>query len=98
MENGIVGGLIVKEENPNDIETEETILGETFIKVKKTYEYTFTGTAYQDWIIDKKYPVIIEEDPLDPRHIYLKWDSPYSGQFELSYGVYSKTIIVESLF
>ena len=98
LENGIVGGLIVREENPNDIETEETILGETFIKVKKTYEYTFTGTAYQDWIIDKKYPVIIEEDPLDPRHIYLKWNSPYSGQFELSYGVYSKTIIVESLF
>ena len=47
IENGIVGGLLVKEnQNPNDVEVEETIVGETFIKPKKTYEYTFNGTAY----------------------------------------------------
>ena len=98
IENGIVGGLIVTEPNPNDAATEETIIGETFIKPKKTYEYTFTGTTYQDWTIDKKYPVTIEVDPEDPRHVLVKWNSSYSGQFELVYGIYAKTVIVESLF
>ena len=99
IENGVVGGLIVKEnKNPNDIETEETIVGETFIKPKKTYEYVFEGTAYQEWIVDKKYPVTITKDKYNPRHIWLKWESSYCGQFELSYGLYTKTIVVESLF
>ena len=98
IENGIVGGLIVKDTSPNDEETEETIVGETFIKPKKTYEYFYNGSAYQDWIVDKKYPVIIVEDEKNPQHIWLKWDSSYCGQFELSYGVYTKTIVVESLF
>ena len=84
VENGIVGGLIVKDANPNDTETEETIVGDTFIKPKKTYEYIFDGTAYQDWIVDKKYPVTIIEDELDPRHIWLKWESSYCGQLKLT--------------
>jgi hypothetical protein len=46
VENGVVGGLVVTEPNPNDIEIEETIVGDTFIKPKKTYEYTFNGSAY----------------------------------------------------
>jgi hypothetical protein len=46
LDNGIVGGLILNETNPNDEETEATIIGETFIKPKKTYEYTFDGIAY----------------------------------------------------
>jgi hypothetical protein len=50
------------------------------------------------WKVDEKYPVILTIDPKDPRNITLKWDSPYSGQFELFYGKYSKTIVVESLF
>lgn len=99
IENGVVGGLLVKEnKNPNDAETEETIVGETFIKPKKTYEYIFEGTAYQDWIVDKKYPVTIIKDEYNPRRIWLKWNSSYCGQFELTYGLYTKTIVVESLF
>jgi len=39
IENGVVGGLIVKPENPNTEEIEETIVGETFIKPKKEYEF-----------------------------------------------------------
>ena len=76
----ITSEIIVKENNnPNDTETEETIVGETFIKPKKTYEYTFEGTAYQDWIVDKKYPITIVEDEENPRHIWLKWNSSYCG-------------------
>lgn len=98
IEEGIVGGLIVTPENPNDNETENTIVGETFIKPKKTYDYHFKGRDIQNWTVDKKYPVVLVEDELDPQHIYLKWDSPYSGQFDLTYGLYTKTIVVESLF
>ena len=97
IETGIVGGLIEEVENPNG-ESRERIVGETFIKVKKTYEYKFDGTLKADWNIDKKYPVQYTVDSKDPRKIYLMWDTSYSGQFELCYGKYSKTIVVESLF
>ena len=98
IDNGIVGGLIVKPENPNTEQIEETIIGETFIKPKKEYEYYFNGNAILDWEIDKKYPIIIEIDNFNSKRIKLKWDSTYSGQFDLFYGDYKKTIVVESLF
>lgn len=98
IDNGIVGGLIIKPENPNTEQIEETIIGETFIRPKKEYEYYFNGNAILDWEIDKKYPVIIEIDELESNKIKLKWDSTYSGQFDLIYGDYVKTIVVESLF
>ena len=98
IKNGIVGGLIVKPENPNTEEIEATILGETFIKIKKEYTYEFDGTLATEWRVDKKYPVKIKTDPTDARRVTLKWDSTFSGQFELFYGDYSKTIVVESLF
>lgn len=97
IEAGIVGGLIEKIENPNN-EQRDRILGETFIKVKKTYEYEFDGTLKADWFIDKKYPVKSTVDPDNPKKITLQWENAYSGQFELNYGKYSKTIVVESLF
>ena len=98
VENGVVGGLIVKPENPNDVETEETIVGETFIKPKKEYEFYFSGNAYLEWEIDKKYPVKVEVDEFDSRRIKITWTSTYSGQFELTYGDCTKIIVVESLF
>ena len=96
--NGVAGGLIVKPESPNTPKEEATILGDTFIKVKRSYEYEFNGTTAYEWSVDKKYPVTITPDPSDPRKITVVWNSPYSGQFDLSYGAYSKTIVVESLF
>ena len=54
IENGVVGGLVVTEPNPNDTIVEQTIS--------------------------------------------IKWNSAYCGQFELAYGDYTKTIVVESLF
>ena len=98
IENGIIGGLVVTEPNPNDAIVEQTIVGDTFIKPKKTYEYIFNGTIQSDWKVDKKYPVILIVDPMKPQHVSLKWNSAYCGQFELNYGIYTKTIVVESLF
>ena len=98
VKNGIVGGLIVKQENPNTPEEERAIQGETFIKVKKTYEYCYTGFESGEWYVDKKYPVKITVDPDNKKKISLKWDSSYCGQFDLSFGNSTKTIIAESLF
>ena len=98
IENGVVGGLIVKDTNPNDSEIEKTIIGETFIKPKMTYKYSFNGIDREEWKIDKRYPVSFTIDPEDQRNISLKWESTYSGQFDLIYGDYVKTIVVESLF
>ena len=97
IETGIGGGLIEEINDPNGAATLE-IIGDTFIKVKKEYHFTFDGTLAALWSVDKKYPVILTPDPEDPRNVTLKWDSSYSGQFELFYGEYHKTIIVESLF
>ena len=94
---GIVGGLIEEPKDPNDNELLE-IVGDTFIKVKNEYEFRFDGTVSAEWSVDKKYPVIIKPDSKDPRIAIVKWDSPYSGQFDLFYGEYKKTIVVESLF
>lgn len=96
VENGVVGGLIVQPANPNPPVVEETIDGETFIKPKISYTYIYKGEKLANWIIDKKYPIEIIEDSTNK--ITLKWKASYSGQFELSYGDCTKTIVVESLF
>ena len=96
IDNGIVGGLVKPIENPNTNQEEIDIVGDTFIKVKKSYSYQCAAAG--KWHVDKKYPVLIEVDPQDQSKITLKWNSPYSGQFDLHCGKYSKTIIVESLF
>ena len=98
IEAGIVGGLIEEIENPNS-EKVDKILGETFIKVKKTYEYEFNGILKAEWsIVDKNCPVELIPDKQHINKVSLKWIEPYSGQFELKYGKYTKTIVVESLF
>lgn len=97
VDNGIVGGLIEEIKDPNEGVNHE-IVGETFIKIKKTYDYYFDGAVSATWEVDKKYPVELILDVNDPRKISLKWTKSYSGQFELKYGDYTKTIVVESLF
>lgn len=96
VENGVAGGLILQEENPNSERTEKSIEGETFIKPKGKYIYTYTGLSSGDWFIDKKYPVKFKE--IDKNTIELEWTAGYSGQFDLIKGTTTKTIIVESLF
>ena len=96
VKHGIVGGLIEPPIDPN--EEDNKILGDTFIKVKSENKFKFKGTLAAEWRVDKKYPVSLVVDKKDPRNITVCWNSPYSGQFELYYGDYSKTIVVESLF
>ena len=89
--------LVEETQDPNGDQVLE-IEGETFIKVKMPYSYTFTGRQTEIWTVDKKYPVKLEFDEADPRNVTLTWTSGYSGQFDLHYGDYKKTIVVESLF
>lgn len=99
IENGIVKGLVVPIENPNEELTEEVIVGETFIKPKKWFTYYFKGTIQSEWTIDGDYPLhyeVIENAEYPTINIY--WDLGYSGQFTLTYGDFTKTIVVESLF
>ena len=95
IENGIVGGKI-EEFNPSIDQVE--IIGESFIKIKKSYIYTFQGSDNASWSVDKKYPVKINVDPDNSKIVTLSWTGNYSGQFDLYYGSYKKTIVVESLF
>ena len=97
IENGIVGGKLEPVKDPNEDAPVE-IMGETFIKVKKSYSYSFNGDLVDSWKVDKKYPVELLIDSQDSKKVILKWNSSYSGQFDLYYGPCKKTIVVESLF
>ena len=96
IENGIVGGKLEPIEDPNK-DIVEYITGDTFIKVKKSYTYHFNGDELLTWKTNNK-AVILTTNNDDPHTITVKWDSSYSGSFELYYGDYVKTIVVESLF
>ena len=109
IENGKVGALITKPIDPNAGTISEYIIcGDTFIKPKKEYIYYIEGALYGQWYLsDTKLPIIKEEfeDEQGRTAIKIKWNSTYSGQFDLWYGDesgplfdYKKTIIVESLF
>ena len=97
IEAGIVGALIPEIVDPNP-EEEIGIQGETFIKVKTSYKYRFNGYESHRWELGSECPVKIEIDPNDPRNVTITWMQGYSGQFDLYYGDYKKTIVVESLF
>ena len=98
IENGIVGGLIVETPNPNPDKIEALIEGETFIRPKKEYVYRYTGENLGKWSADiSRYPITCTVGE-DPAEITIKWNSSYSGQFELYNGKSKKTIVVESLF
>ena len=100
VKNGLVGGLIIKpiDEKPTTADGEYGIIGETFIYPKKEYEYQFTGYEIADWYVDKSIPVKIVIDEEDSKKIHLIWKASMSGQFDLIYSNYKKTIVVQSLF
>ena len=98
IENGIVGALIVEPENPNSESAEDIIQGETFIKPKKLYTYTYVGNLEATWSTsgEEECPVQLVQDG---KTVQVRWLKTYSGQFDLIYGdAYKKTIVVESLF
>lgn len=99
IEAGLVGVNKTKVEDPNTRENNNYIEGEVFIKPHQVYEYFFRGLNTSSWSIDnKEAPVEFKVDPNDPLHIKLIWTSGFSGKFNLQFGKYNKTIIVESLF
>ena len=98
VEQGLVGTLAAEPINPNTSGQDVLIEGDTFIKPKKTYTYKFIGLKTSSWKVQKDRPVRYSIDQDDPTIIYLMWDSSYSGEFEISYGLYKKKIVVESLF
>lgn len=97
IEEGVVGGLIAEPVNPNNKFVEETIKGETFIKPKKQYEYTYEGNLEGIWSIGgNDCPVELIQNG---KSVSVRWLNTYSGQFDLIYaGHFKKTIVVESLF
>lgn len=102
LEIGVVGKLVFEDQEKFSEtlkeQDEEVIFGETFIKVKKTYTYSFLGLDEFDWNVDSSLPIEININKNNSREITLKWTQGYSGQFDLYYGPYKKTIVVESLF
>lgn len=97
IENGIAGGMIVRDVDPNPEDVKIYIKGEALIKPKIAYDYYFKGLATSSWKVEPDALVRYEVDPNDPLHLRLIWESTYSGQFNLSYGDFTKKIIVQSL-
>ena len=102
IENGLVGALIAKKIDPNEGDLTQIISGDTFIKPKKEYSYICNKIIPDGkWSFDKNYPIEIINITRNAKGksvITIKWNSSYTGQFELSFGQFKKTIVVESLF
>ena len=96
LEDGTVGTLKTKPINPNNSFIENTIVGETFIKPKKEYEYEYIGNLVGKWSVKENYPIKLIQDG---KKVKLRWLNTYSGQFDLIYAdCFKKTIVVQSLF
>ena len=96
LEDGTVGTLKTEPINPNNSFIEDTIVGETFIKPKREYEYEYIGNLVGKWSVKENYPIELIQDE---KKVKLRWLDTYSGQFDLIYaGCFKKTIVVQSLF
>ena len=95
---GVAGALKVKHIEEEVTDTINTIIGPTFIKPLTECEYYFNGSMRQHWSFDTKLPIRAQINEDDMRRLKVKWVANYSGQFDLKYGDFSKTIVVESLF
>lgn len=100
VDNGIVGAFISETVNPNEDNPDaRRIKGETFIKPHMIYYYTYSGPSTSRWQIDTEHlPLTVSVNPKDNRQLQLRWEKSHSGQFDISYGDITKTIVVESLF
>ena len=96
LEDGAVGTLKTEPINPNNNFIEDTIIGETFIKPKREYEYEYIGNLVGKWSVKENYPIKLIQDG---KKVKLRWLNTYSGQFDLIYAdCFKKTIVVQSLF
>lgn len=92
-ENGDLIANAIKLKEIKEVETD--IKGDGFIKPKTAHTYEYTGNLESQWVFDNKLPI---EYKINGKTITIKWLNNYSGQFTLTYGVTTKTIVVESLF
>ena len=96
LKDGTVGTLKTEPINPNNSFIEDTIVGETFIKPKREYEYKYIGNLVGKWSVKENYPIELIQDG---KKVKLRWLNTYSGQFDLIYAnCFKKTIVVQSLF
>lgn len=96
LEDGTIGTLKTEPINPNNNFIEDTIVGETFIKPKREYEYEYIGNLVGKWSVKENYPIKLIQDG---KKVKLRWLDTYSGQFDLIYAdCFKKTIVVQSLF
>ena len=96
LEDGTVGTLKTEPINPNNSFIEDTIVGETFIKPKREYEYEYIGNLVGKWSVKENYPIELIQNG---KKVKLRWLDTYSGQFDLIYAdCFKKTIVVQSLF
>jgi hypothetical protein len=99
IKGGIVGALIVEEEDPNGENVNTLIEGPTFIKPLTEYTFVWKGVNNGNlWKFDSSLPITVNTSR-DGKTISIKWNRATSGTFELSYGeFFTKTIVVQSLF
>lgn len=98
IEAGLVGALIAEPIDPNKTE-DDNIQGDTFIKPKTTFRFTYKGLDAGHWSLDGDTPARLKVNDKNPLEVYVRWESSYSGQFVLRWNKNeSKTIVVESLF
>lgn len=81
--------------DPIDPTPLSAISGDTFIKPKMTYKYVYEGNEDGEWTWDKTLPISAFPNG---KEISIKWTTAHVGQFDLSFGTSTKTIVVESLF
>lgn len=74
---------------------DSVIVGDIFIKPKKSYVYKYTGSENGIWNYDTRLPI---EATINDKEITIIWKTTYTGEFELRYAGSTKTIVVESLF
>lgn len=109
VEDGIANMTKIVEESIKERQSKELnyIDGEVFIKPKATKQYVFRGSSFGQgsWTVEEKYPVTLRPyfNSKNQSCVEIKWNDMYSGQFDLTFtagngAVYTKTIVVESLF
>lgn len=88
---GLPDAVVEEIPEPQD----KDIVGNTFIKPKKSYVYEYKGDAEGSWSYDTRLPI---EATINGKEVIITWTKTYSGEFVLQYADSGKTIVVESLF
>lgn len=94
----------VVDPNPPVEETENMIIGETFVKPLGSYTYIVKNIIYDaNWEVslpsdNKDVEDVLEYEILEDGSLKVTWTAMVSGSFVIKYGDLERTIIVQSLF